>query len=352
MPDILDRLQAFVDAERRVAATGIIIPDTSIIIPDSIPKPPTPGTYTVRGFTHEYSTIDSWNCEHTALILNKPGGEVYLFRGDGSGGWKLPAPIVHGSQCRWSTTDPNGFYYLHLNELRYFNTGADWSNPSASALIRKFREYPNINGMGEADISADGDNFVLCSGQNVFLYSIPEDRKVIEFTAPWAFNNLYCTPENNVLLSTESGVYLRTPTNGTLRKVAYKMGHMDVCSYAGEEHLIYSNSAEAPVNPEGCTNGVVRIRLRDGERQCLLSLDWSMAMHISCGAASFALVSAFQPTAAGLARILKVPIDGSRAEVLEEWTGAFDKYELQPKASVSHDGSRFVYTRGNDAVVV
>ena len=210
-----------------------------------VPLPTGPATYTVKGFTHEYSTMDPWNLAHTAMILQKPGGEVWLFDANGGGGWKLPVPIVHGSQCRWSRTDPHLLYYLFLNELRFLYI-SDFAN---TGVVKKFKEYPNINGMGESDISEDGDHFVLFSGREVLVYEISQDRKITSFTAPWDFNNLYITPDNNVLLTATEGVYFR---NSVLRKIANRPGHMDVCRDAnGDEICVWTNSGDPqPLN--GC----------------------------------------------------------------------------------------------------
>jgi hypothetical protein len=47
----------------------------------------------------------------------------------------------------------------------------------------------------------------------------------------------------------------------------------------GSEVLVWTNSADpSPI----CDNGVVKVRLADARQTCLVELDWSLGVHISC----------------------------------------------------------------------
>ena len=46
----------------------------------------------------------------------------------------------------------------------------------------------------------------------------------------------------------------------------------------GDEILLWTNSADpTPI----CENAIVKIRLSDAHQTCLISLDWSLAVHVS-----------------------------------------------------------------------
>lgn len=324
-----------------------------ILALEEIPNQDEPNV--VKGYTHEYSSVCPFNCDNTALLLQKPGGEVWIFYADGAGGWALPSPINHASQCRWDRKNPRRLYYIYLNELRWFDTGdfANWG------IVRKFSEFPNVSGMGESDISQDGDHFVLCSGRNIFVYEVSTDRKLLEAGWPSPFTDLYVTPDNNILVSEPDGVYLRAGTVISKGRLTPKRGHMDVTRDSnGDECLIWANADEKD-HLAGFPNGIIKIRLADGTQTGLLSLGWSpkggpesMACHISCQDNGPALVSTYgkDPDVQYSNELLLVALDGSG---LQHYFGKHGSdasdYSGQPKASVSHDGSRFVYTANGDA---
>jgi hypothetical protein len=99
---------------------------------------------------------------------------------------------------------------------------------------------------------------------------------------------------------------------------------------------------------------VVKVRLSDGRQTCLLSLDWSLAVHVSApDSEGWALVSTYAPGdprpddgwKAYTNEILQVKLDGSEIRRLAHHRSRpFNDYWWTPRASTSWDGSRIVYT--------
>ncbi len=105
-------------------------------------------------------------------------------------------------------------------------------------------------------------------------------------TAGRGFDSLYITPNNNVTITWfESGI---ARSNGIeffdrnmtfLRQVARAGGHMDVTRDAnGDEILLWINSR---IQHRSAQNAIVKIRLSDAHQTCLISVDWSLAVHVS-----------------------------------------------------------------------
>lgn len=313
--------------------------------------PPAPGIRKlVGGVTHEYSTMYPGNLDHRAILLQHPGGFYGLHFADGTLFKMLPAQVNHSSQPRWSRKKPTVFRYLYLNELREFDVAND-----STVTIRKFKEFPSINGMGESDTSEDDDHLVLCSGQDVFVYEISTDKIMADFVAQSMFNNLYVDSQNRPIVGfNKSGVQIFD--NGKLRPVAAVLGHMDVSSdVSGNPVMVWANSADDTGKDRNaalanCKNGIVKIDLNTGKQTCLAEIDWSLACHISLpDRASFALVTTYDGKGGG--DILKVLLDGSGTTSLAKHGSMANTYETQPKASVSPDGTRYIYDSNGDVFI-
>lgn len=334
--------------------------------PDPQPsQPPDRGGFVrVAGVKHEYSTISPFNADGKAMLLFHPGGAVGVHFSDGRFHRMLPSIVHHSAQPRWDRKEPTVFYFLVNNELRRFDIGKPWDTAAVST-VKKFSEYPNINGMGEADISQDGDHFALCSGRECFVYNFRQDRKTKVFTMPWAFNNLYLSPNNNLIVTGPDGVYI---FDTKLRRLinAKGGGHMDVGRDSnGDEILVITNSNELPVTLAAFQNAIVKIRLADGKQTGLLSLDWDLAVHISLpDQKGWAMVSTFDPNKVTSDKpfggeILQVSLDGpnkvkslgKHGSRVPEGRTREERYDLQPKASVSHDGSRYCYDANGETVI-
>ena len=80
-----------------------------------------------------------------------------------------------------------------------------------------------------------------------------------------------------------------------VRQVGRADGHKDVTlDTNGDEVLVWTNSNDPqPI----CNNGIVKIRLSDGQQTCLATFDWSLAVHISApDNAGFVYVETYAPS--------------------------------------------------------
>jgi hypothetical protein len=96
----------------------------------------------------------------------------------------------------------------------------------------------------------------------------------------------------------------------------------------------------------------VKIRLSDGAQTCLLSLDWSLAVHISGSENGWAVVSTYAPADPRpdgtwppfTNEILRLRLDGSEiTRLAHHRSRPYNDYNYAPKAALSRDGSRVVY---------
>jgi hypothetical protein len=280
-----------------------------------------------------------------------------LYSGTGSHIGDLPLEITASSEPRWSRADNRTIYYVHGNQLKTYDISS-----TATTIVHTFSEYSAISGMGESDISYDGDHFVFAGdGRYVFVYQISTDTKGPAFdTGGVQFDSVYITPKNNVIVSwIQSGTVRSTgqelfDTNmNFLRQVGDADGHKDVTlDTNGDEVLVWTNSNDPqPI----CNNGIVKIKLATGQQTCLASFDWSLAVHISAPDNSgFVYVETYAPSnptppsgwVAYTNELLQIKLDGSQVlRVAHHRSRPFEAntYNWQPKMSASRDGSRVVY---------
>jgi hypothetical protein len=97
------------------------------------------------------------------------------------------------------------------------------------------------------------------------------------------------------------------------------------------------------------------VRLSDARKTCLLRLDWSLAAHITAGDGNgWATVETYAPSDPAPAppgwkaytnEILQVKLDGTGTRrLLHHRSRPVNSYGYQPRASVSRDGRRLVFT--------
>lgn len=363
MSELIDRLSTILTPEERAKLAGLPLPVQPVPPPVPAPVPTLKGIRKLAsGLTHEYATMWPGDPLHRAIILQHPHGQLSLhYQDTGAKYADLPSVVNTGSQPRWRRTKPDCFLYLWLNELREFNAGT-----LTSTTIRKFSDRANINGMGESDLSEDDRHIVLCTGRDAFVYDYQADQIITSFTIPAPFDSLYLTSTNQPVIGFYAGGHALW-TGTMFWPLAAALGHMDTSSDAsGQPVMVWCNAADTTgvgknAALANCKNGIVLINIATGVQKCLLSLDWSLAAHISLpDRAAFALVTTYDPkNSASVApwanSIVKVPLDGSTPSVLvkhgskiESGTTADEKYALQPKASVSPDGTRFVYDSNGD----
>ena len=304
--------------------------------------------------TDEYSTMSPFNLDNSKILLVF---QSYFGLFDGAGNFlkNCPLEISASSEPRWSRTNRDVVYYHYGNQLRSYNTATD-----GIAVLHVFSEYGSISGKGESDISSDGDHFVLVGDNRyIFVYEISSNTKGPVFDAGSnSFDSVYITPDNNITVTwlqpgsgRYNGIELFDWNMNFLRQVSRAGGHMDVTRETnGDEVLIWTNSNDpAPI----CGNGIVKIRMADGQQTCLLSLDWSLAVHISAPDGSgWVFVETYAPSdplttpawKAYTNEILQIKLDASEVRRLAHHRSRpFNSYNYQPHVSVSRDGSRLIY---------
>jgi len=308
---------------------------------------------------NEYATMSAFNHDNTRLILLH---NSYFGLYDGSGVFvrNLPFEIHAGSEPRWSRTNSSVIYYINGNRLKQY----DVSN-GATSVVHTFSEYGSISGRGESDICFDGSHFVLVGdGRHIFVYTVSTDTKgpVLD-TGGRAFDSVYITPDDNVTVSwmqtgtaRYAGVELFDRNMVFRRQVMRSGGHMDVTRDAtGAEVIVWTNSNDPAPIP--CDNGIVKVRLSDGQQTCLRTLDWSLAPHISCPDSSgWCFVGTYAPSEpsptswpAYTNELLQVKLDGSEVRRLAHHRSRRrNDYNYQPKASVSRDGTRLVFASNHN----
>lgn len=278
---------------------------------------------------NEYGSVCAFNSDNSRILLIAVDHFVLL---DGLGVFIKDLPIGASQEPRWSG-DPSVFYYLSAQTLMRYDLVV-----GQSSLVRYFPEYSKISGRGESDISADLDHLVFCGTrldgtEEVFVYEISTNKKGQVFPQTVPFDGLKIGPLNQIILSRSDGIWI---VMDTPRQITQSNGHVAVCSDEdGSSILVWTNNQD---------NAVYKVRLDNGEKTKLLDLNWSLAVDISaCN--QFALVSTYGKDAEGLYanQILKVEFDGRIDSLCATGSRAID-YNAQPKASLSRDGSRFVFS--------
>ena len=306
--------------------------------------------------TDEYSTMTPFNRDNSRILLVH---QSYFALYDGSGNLlkSLPLEIHAQSEPRWSRSDANVLYYNSGNQLKRYNVST-----GATSAVHTFSEYSSITGKGESDICFDGNHFVF-AGDNryVFVYEISTDSKGPVFdTGGRGFDSLYITPDDNVSITwledgtgRYTGIELFSRDMNFLRQLTRSGGHMDYTRDSnGDEVLIWTNSNDpSPI----CDNGIVKVRLSDGSQTCLLSLDWSLAVHVSApDSGGWAFVETYAPSDPDFQsaawkpytnEIVKVKLDGGQVvRLAHHRSRPFNSYNWTPRVSVSRDGSRLIYS--------
>ena len=306
----------------------------------------------------EYSTASPFNSNASRLILQH---NSYFGLYDGSGAYlgDLPFAVHASTEPRWSRTDPNVLYYVSGNQLVRLDVAS-----GATSLVHQFGEYSQISGRGESDISGDGDHFVF-AGDNryVFVYEISTDTKGPTLdTAGQAFNNLYIAPDNSVAIgwlptgtARFTGVELFNRDMVFQRQLAHAIGHMRLTRDTNGDDVLVWNNSDDPSPLANCQNGIVKVRLSDAQQTCLLQLDWSLAVHITAADGDgWAIVETYAPSdpfpqsaawATYSNEIVRVSLDGSETRrLLHHRSRPLNSYSYQPRATVSRDGSKLVFT--------
>ena len=262
---LVDRLATFfTDADiARMLLVRTTVPVPVVPVPP-IPLPVTGVQLLVEDAMHEYATMWPGSVERTAWLFQLPGGYTGLFLPGGKLHLILPGEINHSCQPRWMRdTSKNCFLFRYQDELRVFNC-----ENNLMTTLRRFNQppyvFPDINGMGEGrGVSLDGQHLALCSGRHIFVYDFKADKVELEWDSPWAFDSLYITPDNNVLINFYENQGTQLLSAGGLkkigppmvRKIAQSGAHMSVTLMDGRPVVIRANGNDDPPL-SGCNNGI------------------------------------------------------------------------------------------------
>jgi len=304
--------------------------------------------------------MSPFNLDNSRLLLVH---HSYFGVYDGQGSYlrDLPFDATASSEPRWSRRDPNLLYYIPVygNSLKSFDVAT-----GVSSVVRTFAEYSRISGRGESDICFDGDHFVLVGDdRDIFVYELSTDAKGPMLPVGGrAFDQVMIAPDDNVLVGwlqsgtgRYNGVELYDRNMNFLRQLTPAIGHMDVGRDTdGQPVLLWINAAE-PQPPPECQNSVVKVRLADAQRTCVLSLDWSLAAHVSAPDGNgWFFVSTYAPRDPAplpgqwrpyTDEVLQVRLDGSEVRRLAHHRSRpFNDYCYMPRAAVSRDGRRLVFS--------
>ena len=311
--------------------------------------------------TDEYSTMSPFNSDNSRILLVH---QSYFGLYDGNGVYirDLPLDISSSSEPKWSRMDNHTIYHVHGNQLKTYDISSGAMN-----IVHTFSEYSVISGKGESDISSDGDHFVFAGdGRYVFVYRISTGTKsAVLDTGGRGFDSLYITPNNNVTIAWNqsgtvryTGIEMFDSDMNFQKQLARAGGHMDVTlDTNGNEVLVWTNSNDPqPI----CNNAIVKIRLADGQQTCLVSFDWSLAVHISAPDNSgFVYVETYapgNPTPPGgwvayTNELLQIKLDGTQVLRLAHHRSRpfqTNTYNWQPRMSTSRDGNRVVFNSNYD----
>jgi hypothetical protein len=327
-------------------------------VSDARHQPNAAGSGPLAFVVHEYSTMSPFNQDDSRLLLQH---QSYFALYDGAGRYvrDLPFEVTPSSEPRWSRTDPDLLYYVSGNRLKSYHAGS-----GLVAVVHTFSEYAAVSGRGESDLCFDGQHLVLTGdGREVFVYDLALGSKgpVLD-TAGHGFDNVHIAPGDQVIVTwyqaggaRYQGVELFDREMSFQRQLAPVAGHMDVGrDQGGQPILLWMNAAD-PQPPPACQNAVVKIRLADGQRTCLLSLDWSLAAHISApDGGPWFYVSTYAASdpdplqgawRAYTGELLQVRLDGSEVRRLAHHRSRpFNDYWYTPRAAVDRDGRRLVFS--------
>lgn len=322
----------------------------------------------------EYATIRAFSQGNRWLILQHSDGFYGLY--SGSGAFIRMLRINHSAEPRWDSVDPDVLYYFVGHTFRICNVATSVDGP-----LHVFSEYVDydpverngVQGLGEGDI--EGNRIALAGmladgRRDVFLFNVSKLTKggILELepdaSAPLTYkksgrahglDNIYATPGGNVQIGWYAsgserfhGVELYDKDMQFLRQLAPVMGHNDVASFNDRDVLLWCSSADAAINK----NAVVMIYQDSGFKvpTPLLELDWKYALHVSCCAKDYVIVSTYAPDNSLPSQIWKVPLNGSSPEALCETRGIYAGYNSTPRASVSRDGSRLVFATNSGII--
>jgi hypothetical protein len=315
----------------------------------------------------EYSTASPFNLDNSKILLVHES-IFALYDGDGRFLRYLDVELNASSEPRWSRHDAEILFYCRSNQLKRLNVVT-----GEKAVIRTFKEYEEITGKGESDISADGDRMVFAGDRRyVFVYDLAADKCSPPFdTMGNAFDSLYISAssdDNEVTITWDqagtarlTGIELFDGRDMKfIRQLTRAGGHMDITTDDNGACLVWCNANDPkPIAP----NAVVKVPLVGSKQSVLAEFDWSLAVHVSApDMAGFVYVETYAPSNPISSdwkpytnELLKVALDGSGVTRLAHHRSRSfrgNKYNWQPRMSCSRDGSRIVFNSDFNLEVV
>jgi hypothetical protein len=317
------------------------------------------------GVHHEYATMSPFNRDNTRILLATHHNGYYVV--DRAGNIIVPSAALglgNSAEPRWSITNPNVFYFHEGNQLKKYEL-----TTRQISVVRTFTQFSAITfGGGEADISEDGDHIIILGdGRYAGLYTFSTNTLgTTLLLSLGAFDSFDVTPNNNVIVrwgaqgvGRYKGFELFDGNMRFLRQVTTFGAHADSGrDLDGSEVLIIAAYNDAQP-PPGCeNNGVEKVRLSDGQRTCLVSLNWNTEIHVSAnsfGKNPWVLVSTTDTSGdtAGAHlpsnwqsrwkvrynELILVKLDGSeRRRIAHHRSRMLDGYWFMPRAAISRDG--------------
>lgn len=294
---------------------------------------------------NEFSTIDSFNCNKTAILLIYPNGYFAIHDRSGAFYMMLPNFVNASSRPRWDRKDPNTFTFFRNNRLERFDLAKSW-NTNATSLVHEF-DF-KVDDFGEADLSEDGNHRILYGDGKIWLYQFSTNN-AMEIPFNGNIESLMLTPDNNVIISSDKTWFFNVKKYELINLSPFNF-HKDVMrNELGQEVMIYHDSNEK--------NRIMKMNLKRNlgilEDTEILDLTWStlggpssMAAHISCPLQDiFCLVSTYgkDPNVPFANSLVKVFLSGAAPQIIERFEGTFISDNSQPKISICGDGKSYLY---------
>ncbi|NOT60960.1 MAG: hypothetical protein HOP19_12145 [Acidobacteria bacterium] len=321
------------------------------------------------GVHHEYATMSPFNLDNTMIFLQ--GDNTGYFIVDRSGKLIARMEFSNSAEPRWSHTESDVFYYHEENRLMKYSVTA-----RRATTVATFNQYQRITfGGGESDISEDGDHLLIVGDMRhvgLFQLSAGKMKRSIDLTALSEWAEAIITANNNISVRWEAegegkyqGLGLFDSNMNFVRKVLNFGAHSDQTRDGNGDEIIVMGAYRDVNPPAGCeNNGVMKVRLSDSKKTCLVPLDWDQEIHVSAntnGKHRWVLVSGtdvkgtadlpnkLQPDwqkkwRPRVNELILVKTDGSeRRRIVHHRGRVAEFYWWQPRATLSKDGKFAIF---------
>ncbi len=299
-----------------------------------------------------YTTMSPFSCDKSKIIiLEESTCALYDVV---TGARICTLPFGDDGEGLWDNTDPNLIWYHKQNLLWRYDVST-----GLGAVVREFKEYSSISGMGESSLSEDGNHLVLCGdGKEIFLYEISSGDKSLVCDSPDRLDSLYCTPDNNVLISVAKIVidgkliqpaWMRLYNPGFATAKAGEWGYVPIGKNNGHKAVTRdTDGSEVLVWIDDTNNAITKIRLSDGQESILLKLEWRIAVHITASRQGTVLVSSYSDgpnvSTPYEKEVFQIPLSPSEPPIrLVHTRSTPTSYEAQAWAALSNDGCIFAF---------